>query len=162
LPVPDLRKIASFRGSAGYELIAPFLTSDNIVILVDRGTIPYDASDGTYSPASLAPATVTGILRAHDKGQGYFDGDNDAEGNQWIWWDIPAMLGAVPVPADATVSRLILQRLPDESLTLPPIISAPKAELRNNHLGYAITWFGLAAALLVVAIAFLLKRTDKK
>ncbi|MEO9168833.1 MAG: SURF1 family cytochrome oxidase biogenesis protein, partial [Aestuariivirga sp.] len=34
----------------------------------------------------------------------------------------------------------------------------PKIELNNNHLGYAITWFGLAAALAAVAGAFVFGR----
>ena len=32
-----------------------------------------------------------------------------------------------------------------------PRPEAPQANLANNHLGYAITWFGLALTLLAVA-----------
>ena len=39
--------------------------------------------------------------------------------------------------------------------------SAPPAAFANNHLGYAITWFGLALALVGVYVA-LLRRTSLK
>jgi surfeit locus 1 family protein len=157
LDTPDLRKIGAFNGSAGYELIAPFLTTDNTVILVDRGAIPMEASPDQIRAASKQAQTITGILRAHNKGQGTFDGENNETTNQWVWWDIPAMLGVVPIPPDAKVSNLILQLLPDEA-TQPPIAAAPKAELRNNHMGYAVTWFGLAASLLGVSAVFLRRK----
>ena len=35
-----------------------------------------------------------------------------------------------------------------------PVPSDPRPDLPNNHLGYAITWYGLAGALLAVYIAF--------
>jgi surfeit locus 1 family protein len=158
LKVPDLRKLSTFNGTPGFQLIAPFLTDDNTVILVDRGVIPAEGFMDELWPARKARQIYTGILRAHNKGQGVFDPDNNPEANQWNWWDIPAMLGAVPVPPDAKVSNLILQLLPDEGEQVPPIAPTPKAELRNNHLGYAITWFGLAAALVAVAGAFLMKK----
>ena len=36
--------------------------------------------------------------------------------------------------------------------------SAPPAAFSNNHLGYALTWFGLAIALVVFYAALLLRR----
>jgi surfeit locus 1 family protein len=43
-----------------------------------------------------------------------------------------------------------------EWLALKP--SAPPAAFSNNHLGYAITWFGLALALIGVYVALLRRR----
>ena len=43
-----------------------------------------------------------------------------------------------------------------EWLALRP--SAPPAAFSNNHLGYALTWFGLAAALIGVYVALLRRR----
>ncbi len=139
---PDLRKITTFDGEASQELIAPFLTTGNTVILVDRGAVPDNAKP---TPVFPGQQTLIGIVRAHNMGQGLFDVENDATGNQWFWWDIPAMLGSVPVPPDAKVSDLVLQLVPDGAAKDYPRPAVPKAELRNNHLGYAITWFGLAA-----------------
>ena len=150
----DLRKLTTFGGSAAFELIAPLLTDDKILILVDRGAIPASGSDPAYRLASPESTEYVGILRAHDQGQGLFDAENNADANQWYWWDLPAMLGTADAPPEAQISRFVLQLLPDPSVKVPPIASAPKTELRNNHLGYAITWFGLAATLLVMTIIF--------
>jgi len=44
-----------------------------------------------------------------------------------------------------------VQLLPSASAAEFPRPEEPKANLANNHLGYALTWFGLAATLLAVA-----------
>jgi surfeit locus 1 family protein len=150
----DLKKLTSHQGSPGFEVISPFKTGGNTVILVDRGSMPEKAS----AVIPEGPQTLTGILRLHNKGQGIFDPENDPEAGQWYWWDIPAMQAAAKAPADAKVSPFILQLLPDPALITPPFPAVPKAELRNNHLGYAITWYGLAAALAAVTWAFLRRR----
>jgi surfeit locus 1 family protein len=153
---PNLRKIGAYQGSAGQQLIAPLLTEDGVVILADRGAIPAGLGEENVVPPPQR-ARYEGILRAHNKGQGLFDAENDPAANQWFWWDVPAMLGAVTVPETAKVSNLVLQFLPGEAAALPqPVV--PKAELRNNHLGYAITWFGLAAALAVMTGLLVRKR----
>ena len=38
------------------------------------------------------------------------------------------------------------------------VASAPPAAFSNNHLGYALTWFGLALGLFGVAGAMVLRR----
>jgi surfeit locus 1 family protein len=151
---PDLKKLTSYNGGPGFEIITPFKTRDNTVILVDRGALPENAK--ATNPAG--PQTLTGILRLHNKGQGLFDPENDPEVGQWYWWDIPAMQAAAKAPPDSKVSPFILQLLPDPAIVTPPFPPLPKAELRNNHLGYAITWYGLAAALAAVTGAFLRNR----
>jgi surfeit locus 1 family protein len=142
LATPDLRKITSFEGGAAFLHLAPFLSDEGIALLVERGSVPVAAK---AEPVSDEPVEVTGILRLHNKGQGLFDPDNSAAANEWYWWDVPAMLASAPLPADAKVTSLILQLELDPANQGYPRATAPKAELRNNHLGYAITWFGLAA-----------------
>ena len=145
-----LRRMAVSNGGPGYELLHPFVSADGVFLLVDRGTISIDDSDPSITPPNNKDVTISGLLRLHNKGRGYFDGDNDIKGNLWIWWDIPAMLAAGHPPEDAEQAPFILQLLPSPDLPPKPLVPAPKIELSNNHLGYAITWFGLAAALLGV------------
>ena len=40
--------------------------------------------------------------------------------------------------------------------------SAPPAAFTNNHLGYALTWFGLAAALIAFYVVLLRRRMTRK
>jgi surfeit locus 1 family protein len=153
----EIHKLTTHDGGPGYSVLAPFLSDDGILVLVDRGSVPEQLAAPETRLQTL-PAAVTGYVRIHNKGQGFFDGDNVPERNQWYWWDVPAMLGTVNVPADSKVLNAIVHRLPGPSETVPPIAPAPKADLRNNHLGYAITWFGLAAALAVVAGIFVMRQ----
>ncbi len=154
IPGSDLKKLTSHDGGPGYEVITPFLTRDNTMILVDRGSV----AQGQTVTSPPGQQILTGLLRFHDRGQGFFDPENDPENGHWYWWDIPAMQAAANAPADSGTSPYILQLLPDPALATPPYPAVPKAELRNNHLGYAITWYGLAAALVAVTWAFLRKR----
>jgi surfeit locus 1 family protein len=144
-----LYKQTIFHGLGGWEAIAPFKADDGVEVLVDLGGAP---SQGMKSK----PLTeVTGILRLHNKGRGYFDNDNSPAQNQWFWWDLPAMQKAAGLAPDAP--RVIVQALANDSGFEA---AEPKVELTNNHLGYAITWFGLAMALAGVTLAFVLKKPD--
>jgi surfeit locus 1 family protein len=146
-PAHALRKITSFEGKPGWEIIVPFTSTDGIFILVDAGATP----DVQIATASADNETITGVIRVHHKGRGFFDNDNDETGNTWYWWDLPAMQAAAGAPAEARIAPFILQKLPSAENPSPPYAQKPKVELKNNHLGYAITWFGLAAALMAVA-----------
>jgi surfeit locus 1 family protein len=159
LPEQALRRMSSINGSPGYELLQPFMSSDGVFVLVDRGTVSVEDSDPAISPPFDKDVTIAGLVRLHNKGRGRFDGDNDDKGNLWVWWDIPAMLAAGHAPAGATQAPFILQLLPSPDLPAKPFVTAPKVELSNNHLGYAITWFGLAAALVGVTGAFMWRST---
>ena len=59
-----------------------------------------------------------------------------------------------PAPSPWTLFALTSSN--PEWLALKP--SAPPAAFANNHLGYAITWFGLALALAGVYIALLRRK----
>lgn len=158
-PAHALSKVSSYNGNPGWDIIQPFTSTDGIFVLVDVGVAP----EKQIAAPSTSTETVTGVIRLHHKGRGFFDNDNDEAGNTWYWWDVPAMQAAAGAPADAKIAPFILQKLPDGIITGPPFAEKPKVELNNNHLGYAITWFGLAAALLAVTGFFarsLVKKTD--
>ena len=142
-----LYKQTVFYGLAGWEGLAPFQTEDGQQVLVDLG--------GT-DLHGLVPKPVPdllGVIRLHHLGRGYFDAPNNPQGNEWFWWDVPAMQKAASMKVGAV--PIILQALGNES----GFQAAPsKVELHNNHLGYAITWFGLAAALVGVTAAFVFQR----
>lgn len=148
----SLKLLTARSGGAGWEIVQGFTTTEGQSLLVARGV----AADGADVPAVGGKVQVTGILRRHGA-RAPFDADNDAPANRWYWWDVPAMLadalGQRP-PATDLVLHLVPGSPGSEGLTVDP----PKANLRNNHLGYAITWFGLAAALLAVTGVFLWRR----
>ncbi|HQP21569.1 MAG TPA: SURF1 family protein, partial [Phenylobacterium sp.] len=114
-------------------------------VLVDRGFVaqsisarpPVDAADTT-------PFSLTGVFRKPDK-PSFVTPPNDVAGNHWYWRDHAAMAKALRTSAPAP------QVLMAETPTNPDwkaLVPAPvPADIPNRHLEYALTWFGLAAAL---------------
>jgi len=143
-------------GNPAWEVVTPMLTADNTLVLVDRGLVP----DGMRDPATRAennPAAdveVAGVLRGHREQRGPFIPDNDIKANMWFWWDVPGMLESTAMPLGAKPVPFVLHVLPAEGGNGFPRPVTLQAALRNNHLQYAITWFGLALALAVIAGLF--------
>ena len=138
-----LYKQTVFYETAGWEGLAPFQSVDGPQVLVDLG-----GTDQHGFVANQVPE-VLGVIRLHHLGRGYFDPTNNVEKNEWFWWDLPAMQKAAAMKDGSPL--IILQALGNESGFQA---SPAKVELNNNHLGYAITWFGMAAALVGVTAAF--------
>lgn len=117
---------------AGYRIIQSFSTEDR-TILVDRGFVPTTAKQVERLNGSME---VTGNLHWPDEIDSYTP-EPDIEDNIWFARDVPnlaAALGAEPV-------LLIARSETDPGVTPLPVDTAG---IPNDHLQYAITWFGLA------------------
>ncbi len=80
-----------------------------------------------------------------------------ASANRFYARDTAAMAKALGVTAEVAPQTLFaLNSSNPQWLALKP--SAPPAAFSNNHLGYAITWFGLALALVGFYIALLRRK----
>ncbi len=133
----------------GWQHLVPFVTGGR-VILVDRGWVPDDVA----APAPAGSVTITGYARPTEQPRRFGASDDPAR-RQFFTLDparIAAALGLPPVAPFTLVAlgptRPGVFPVPAEHLPEPP----------NNHLSYAITWFGLAAALLVVFTTWVRKR----
>jgi surfeit locus 1 family protein len=147
-PHKTLLKQATYHSLAGWEGLGGFVSVDGTQVLVDLGASAERVTE------VAGPAKFEALLRRHGLGQGRFDPINNVAQNQWFWWDLPAMQQALGLKdSPAVVLQLIGAH---EGSAFEP--AAPKVELNNNHLGYAVTWFGLAAALAGVAGAFVFGR----
>ena len=125
-------------------------------ILVDRGFVAdADAARLTTGGAKPRHRAVVGLLRAPEPGNRFTPGNRPAE-NAWYRRDADAMSRALDAGPVAPVF-LMLESPPPEGFGPRP--AALPQQLSNNHLGYAITWFGLAAALAGVYVALLLRRS---
>ena len=117
---------------AGYRIIQPFSTDDR-TILVDRGFVPTTAKQ---ADRLTGPMEITGNLHWPDEIDSYTP-EPDIDDNIWFARDVPALaeaLGAEPV-------LLIARSATDPGITPLPVDTAG---IPNDHLQYAITWFGLA------------------
>jgi surfeit locus 1 family protein len=117
---------------AGYRIIQSFSTEDR-TILVDRGFVPTTAKQ---TDRLTGPMEVTGNLHWPDEIDSYTP-EADINSNIWFARDVPnlaAALGAEPI-------LLIARTQTDPGVTPLPVDTAG---IPNDHLQYAITWFGLA------------------
>ena len=93
---------------------------------------------------------VTGLARAPET-QRLFTPDNDVARNIWYWRDLDGMAASVLAPGErARVAPFFVE---SEAAPVPggwPKGGVTRLQLSNRHLEYAITWYGLAAALVAV------------
>lgn len=143
------KMISTFDGGQGWTIITPAVSADGWAVVVDRGRLPGQRVENFDKPPG--PVEIEGVIRTYRNGQAYFDPENDPAANLWYWWDVPAMLEASALPEGAKPFPFVVQLLPGSSAADFPRPMEPQANLANNHLGYAITWFGLAATLLAVS-----------
>lgn len=143
------KMIATYEGGQGWIIITPAVSDDGWAVIVDRGRLPGQRLD--HFDQLEGPQEIEGVIRTYPHGQGYFDPQNDPKANLWYWWDVKGMLAASSLPPDLRPFPYVVQLLPSGSAAEFPRPEEPKADLANNHLGYAITWFGLALTLLGVA-----------
>ena len=134
---------------AGVRVIEVFET-DGRRVLVDRGFV---ADGARVSPRGPDASTVTGNLHWPDE-MDSFTPPPDPKTGLWFARDVPAMatrLNAEPL--------LIVAR----DTTAPGIepMPADTSGVPNNHLGYAVQWFGLAAVWLGMT-AYLLWRIRRR
>ena len=149
--------VAAIDGQVGHHLLTPLVRQGGAAVLVDRGWVPADRAHPAARRAGqrAGPVEVAGIARYRgDDRPGSFTPDNQPEKGLWYWYDLPALehdlgLDLLPVVIQADAS-------PNPGGL--PIGGRTRTELPNNHLQYAITWYGLAAGLFVIWISFGLAR----
>lgn len=149
-----LRLYWIYEGLAGYRLIAacPLASGPYSSILVDRGFVGTPGGELPHAvPGRPISQPVVGVLRAPPP-KALISTKNDPAGNLWFWRDTPAMARTLNAPKPAPVFLVLESPAPSTGEPRP----TPIEEHFPNNLGYAITWFGLAAALVGVYLAMLL------
>jgi surfeit locus 1 family protein len=150
---------ATWKGDTGFYVYTPLRLADGRFIFVNRGFVPYQLKDRSKRPLEvIGNVTVTGLARnpLHEK-PSLMVPDNDLGEDIFFWKDLAAMAQTagldpkafVPffIDADATPNP---GGLPEGGVTL--------IDLPNNHFQYALTWYGLAAALAAVFGVFAWRR----
>lgn len=143
----------------GVRLISACREAGGQTLLVDRGFVLNEISQRPQiKPGDTMPVIVAGVLRRPPPPSRLTPAP---EANHFYGRDTEAMakaLGAsgtvVPYTLYATTSTN------PEMASLQP--SVPPVAFSNNHLGYALTWFGLAIALIVFYAVLLRRRLKSK
>ncbi len=143
----------SLNDNTGYHVVTPFRLSDGRVILVDRGWIPLDRKTADKRTAGnvAGPISLEGIIRLNGR-QTWFVPDNRPDLNFFFWVDLPAMAKLAGLPD--TETRFFVEAGPAKNPGGFPIGGQTRVSLPNDHLQYAITWFSLAVALVVIYVLY--------
>jgi surfeit locus 1 family protein len=138
-------------GTPGWHVITPFTTTQGELVLVDRGFVPDNLKDpSARGSGQIDDVTkITGIVRAPDT-QGLFTPNNEPEANRWFWRDLNGMIYSMFPTETLDVPPFFLEAEKGELPGGWPQGGQTRLELPNNHLQYAITWFGLTAVLIVI------------
>jgi surfeit locus 1 family protein len=133
---PDTFTQAVTVHGGGFWVLTPLHLPDARVLLVNRGfvTAAQRASD---IPRPANDVTVTGLLRSNEPDGGFLRA-NDPEAGRWYSRDITA------IGASQNLTNLAPFFLDaDAGSEAYPIGGLTVLSFSNNHLIYAITWFGL-------------------
>ncbi|GAB3047088.1 SURF1 family protein [Stenotrophomonas tumulicola] len=139
---------------AGVKLYRPFRSDAGSVVLVDLGWRPLPADRALPTVAGPpSPVQVRGLLApAPAAGLALGPALSGAGPQRWL---------ASRLQPDALAAALQLPALPTRVLRLDPALPfgderdldlLPNTLPPQRHLGYAVQWFGLALAVLVVAL----------
>lgn len=141
---PETYVLTSIQGEGpGFLVIAAYETSEGRRIMVDRGFV-LEADKTALRPPHQA--AITGNLIWPDDVNSSTP-PYDAKWQIWFGRDVPgmaALLGAEPL--------LVVARDPTGDGVRPQPVTAT---FRNDHLGYAITWFSLAVVWLGMTVFYL-------
>ena len=144
----------TYEGNAGFHVVTPLLLDDGRIILVNRGWVSEDYRD----PAKRAFSQITGqisvlgILRRPGV-KGYFVPENEPENGFWFTL-VPSEINEHLGLGDAAIDEFYADALRTSDVVTLPIAAKTKLNLRNAHLSYAMTWYGIALALIGVYLAF--------
>lgn len=160
IPGTELHLLSTWKGASGWNIYQPLRLNDGAVLLVNRGFVPYDRKDPATRPESLPKGeqALVGLARLPLAGKpGFLVPDNDPAKNQYYWKDLAAMSQAARLNGK-TVLPLFVDAGPYGDPLKLPIGGVTNIDLPNNHLQYAVTWYGLALALVGVVGVFLWRR----
>jgi len=142
-------------GAPGYNIITVLERDGLPDVLVNRGYVPLAKKNAMTRPEGqiTGPVSVTGLVRLPQTATSFLPPNNPGA-NEWYFYDFESIRQFLSAPdimpvfveADATANP---GGWPEGGLT--------RVEFKNDHLGYAITWYGLAAALFAVYIAYHVK-----
>ncbi|HEY6578247.1 MAG TPA: SURF1 family protein [Rhizomicrobium sp.] len=139
-------------GAPVYHVLAPLRLDDARVVMIDRGYVPGPLRDPRSRPGSepRGRVHVVGIWRTPDR-PGPFTPSPDPVHRVWFARDLSGISKAEQLNLAAPA---ILEATASANAQTWPRGGQTRVALPNDHLQYALTWFLLAAALVVVYFAY--------
>lgn len=149
----ELHVLASSKQTGAiYRVISAFEMADGRRVMLDRGWIKPSEKEVVRDEVD---AMVVGNLHWPDEVDSYTP-ENDIEGNIWFARDVDTMAAALNTAPILIVARETSET--GQSLTPMPVTTTG---IPNDHLQYAVTWYGLALVWLAMTLYYL-RRMRKK
>ncbi|WP_034995903.1 SURF1 family protein [Beijerinckia mobilis] len=162
-----------FRGSAntvaagmgpGYLVMTPFALESGGIVIVNRGFVPVAARNDALLPEQVSPTptTLTGLMRPPEPRNPFTPQDQPEKGE--FFTRDPEEIAASMHLTEAAPFTIDLDPLPPEAAAKAPWPHPGTTEIHfpNNHLSYALTWFGLAIGMVLVLYAYAWKERKSK
>ena len=152
----------------GYMIMTPFVSVEGWQVIINRGFVPESLKEQSSRPETLVAdqVTLTGLIR-FDEPKNWLSPKADKEKNVWIVRQVAEMSAYLGMPQHQTAPYWIdLTKgqgvsYGSEAVSLPQG-GETRISFRNSHLQYAMTWYGLAGVLVIIALLFLRKSRSKR
>lgn len=145
-----------YKGKLGYFVVSPFLLTDGRTLMVNRGWVPTEKKEAVSRPESLVSGmeTISGMIRIGNE-RNYFTPPNASERNLWFGRDVAQMADRAHL---SNVIPAMVDIVGTQDTGHLPVPSDGTIRLTNDHLSYIITWYGIAAGILIIFLLSLRKR----
>jgi len=154
---------ATWRGQTGYYIYTPLELADGRYLFVNRGFVPYENKEPEMRMQGQLTdqQSVTGLARAKLPAKpSWLVPDNDIAKNIFYWKDLDVMATSTELDPSKVVPFFV-----DADSTLNPaglpIGGVTQVDLPNDHLQYAVTWYGLAAVLVAIVLISWFRKGSK-
>ena len=144
----------TYEGNAGFHVVTAFKSTAGDIFFVNRGWVSegYRAPEKRPFSLSTQEFTLDGIVRL-PQGQGYFVPDNEPDAGFWFTMKPDEVADHLAMSGAQQGYYIDVVRQEGVALTLP-IAAEVKIDVRNSHLNYAVTWYGIALSLIGVYLAY--------
>ncbi len=151
LPEPKGR----FSGQ-GYWVLTPLELANGAIVIINRGFVPLERKDpaSRREGQSEGPVMVTGLLRMPEVTTWFTPANEPARG---VWYQ----RDPAEIARHFGLARVASFMIDADAAPIPGLLpqgGETRLVFANTHLGYALTWFGLALALLGVFTVFAWQR----
>ncbi|MBO6719012.1 MAG: SURF1 family protein [Rhizobiaceae bacterium] len=145
----------TWKGQSGFNVYTPLILADGRAGFVNRGFVPFDRKDAALRSEGQVEGLVeiSGLARDPLAAKpSFIVPDNEPDKNVFYWKDIAAMGETAGLPAGTELVPFFIDANDAPNPGGLPVGGVTLIDLPNNHLQYAVTWYGLALALVAVAL----------
>ena len=161
LDVEPARVFGTLDGAPGVYLFSPFETVNGAVVYVNRGFVPQTDVTRLALPPDGGTRRVEGLLRVREipaPPASWFKQTGVGTDGYWYVRD-PAAMAVAAGARDKALGEFYIDQFAVDGADWPKG-GTTRLDFRNKHLEYALTWFGLAGALIAVWLAMSLRPRD--